>query len=85
MDDAKKRALIRSQATKKKESSDVAPTATVASNPLIKRKPLLKGNRPAKKPKVSLESVVGLMAEGKMVTPAKHGIGKGLIKALSTT
>ena len=28
MDDTKRRALIRSQAAKKKESSDVAPTAT---------------------------------------------------------
>ena len=28
MDDAKRRALIRSQAAKKKESSDVAPTVT---------------------------------------------------------
>ena len=44
-----------------------------------------KGNRPAKKPKVSLEPIVGLMAEGKTVTPAKHGAGKGLMKAPSAT
>ena len=49
MDDAKKRALIRSQATKKKESDDVAPSATVASNPSIKRKHVPKGDRQAKK------------------------------------
>ena len=59
--------------------------ATVASNPSIKRKPPPKGDHQAKKPKVSLEPVVGLMAEGKTVTPVKHGAGKGLMKALSTT
>ena len=84
MDDAKRRALIRSQATKKKEFGDVAPTATVASNPSIKRKPPPKGDRLAKKPKVPLEPVVGLMAEGaKTVTTVKHAAGKGLMKALS--
>ena len=85
MDDTKRRALIKSQAAKKKESGDVAPMVTVASNPSIKRKPPPKGDRPAKKPKVSLEPTVGLMAEGKMVTPAKHGAGKSLMKAPSTT
>ena len=67
MDDVKRRALIRSQAAKK-ESGDMAPTATVASNPSIKRKLLPKGDRQAKKPKISLEPVVGLMAEGKTIT-----------------
>ena len=76
MDDAKRRALIRSQATKKKDFDDVAPSATVASNPSIKRKPAPKGDRQAKKPKVSLEPVVGLMAEGKTVAPVKHGAVK---------
>ena len=85
MDDAKRRALIRPQATKKKESGDVAPTVMVASNPSTKRKALPKANRPAKKPKVPLEPVVGLMAEGaKTVTPMKHEVGKGLMKAPST-
>ena len=84
MDDAKRRALIRSQAAKKKESNDVAPTAMVTSNPFVKRKPTPKGDRQAKKPKVSLEPVVGLMAEDKTVTPVKHGAGKGFIKAPST-
>ena len=85
MDDAKRRALIRSQAAKKKESGDVAPTAMMASNPSIKRKPPPEGDRQAKKPKVSSEPIVGLMAKGKTVTPVKHGVGKGLMKALSTT
>ena len=85
MDDAKKRALIRSQAARKKESDDVALMATIASNPSKKRKPPPKGDCLAKKPKVPLEPVVGLMAEGtKMVTPVKHGAGKGLMKAPST-
>ena len=85
MDDAKKRALIRSQATKKKETGDVAPTGRGTSNPSTKRKPLPKGDHPAKKPKVPLEPVVRLMAEGmKTVTPVKHEAGKGLMKAPST-
>ena len=83
VDDAKRRALIKAQATKKKESGDVAPLVTVAINPSIKRKSAPKGDRQAKKPKVSLEPVVGLMAEGKMATPVKHGAGKGFMKALS--
>ena len=84
MDDAERRALIRSQAAKKKESGDVALTAMVANNPSIKRKPTPKGDRQAKKPKVSLEPVVGLMAEGKTITPMKHGASKGFMKAPST-
>ena len=62
----------------------MAPTMTVASNPSIKRKPPPKRDHQAKKPKVSLEPVVGLMAKGKTVTPVKHGAGKGLMKAPST-
>ena len=72
MDDAKRRALIKAQAAKKKESSDAAPSATVAINPSIKRKFAAKGDNQAKKPKVSLEPIVGLMAEGKTATPVKH-------------
>ena len=83
MDDAKRKALIKSQAAKKKESGDVAPSATVAINSSIKRKLAPKGDCQAKKPKVSLEPVVGLMAEGKTVTPVKHGAGKGFMKAPS--
>ena len=71
------------QATKKKESGDVASSVTVAINSSIKRKSTPKGDRQAKKPKVSLEPVVGLMAEGKTATPVKHGVGKGFMKALS--
>ena len=75
--------MIKAQATKKKESGDVAPSVTVAINPSIKRKSAPKGDRRAKKPKVSLEPVVGLMAEGKTATPVKHGAGKGFMKAPS--
>ena len=83
MDDAKRRALIKAQAAKKKESGDVAPLAMVAINPSIKRKSAPKRDRQANKPKVSLEPVVGLMAEGKMATLVKHGAGKGFMKAPS--
>ena len=83
MDDTKRRALIKAQAAKKKESSDATPFATVVVNPSIKRKSAPKGDRQAKKSKVSLEPVVGLMAEGKTVTLMRHGAGKGFMKAPS--
>ena len=81
MDDAKRRALIKSQAVKRKESYEVVLKGTA---PSIKRKPPSKSDRPLKQQKVSLEPVVGLMAEGvKTVTLVKHGSSKGLIKAPS--
>ena len=45
MDNAKRRALIKVQAAKKKESDDTAPSTTVAINPSIKRKSTPKGDR----------------------------------------
>ena len=55
------------------------------SNPSTKRKQLPKGDRPAKKPKVPLEPIVGLIAESvKTVTPMKDWAGKGPMKASST-
>ena len=82
MEDVKRRALIKSQAVKKKESDEVVPKGTA---PSFKRKPSTKSDRPLKQQKVSLEPVMGLMAEGaKTVTPAKHGTGKGLMKAPAT-
>ena len=84
MDDAKRRALIKSQAAKQKESSEVVvPKGTI---PSVKRKQSSKSDRPHKQQKVPLEPVIGLMAEGaKTVTPVKHGFGKGLMKAPSTS
>ena len=83
MDNAKRRALIKSQAVKQKESGEVVPKGTA---PSTKRKPSSKSDRPHKQQKVSLEPVVGLMAEGvKTVTPVKYGSGKGLMKAPSTS
>ena len=83
MDDAKRRALIKAQAAKRKESGEVIPKGTTST---IKRKPPSKFDRPQKQQKVSLEPVVGLMAEGaKTITPVKHGFGKGLMKAPSTS
>ena len=79
MDDAKTRATIRLQAAKNKEA-DVDPIGTSSSKLLTKRRLLSKGDCAPKKPKVSLEPIVGLMAEGvKTVTLAKHGAGKGLM------
>ena len=83
MDDAKRRTLIKAQAAMKKESDEAALSATVAINPSIKRKSAPKGDRQAKKPKVSLVLVVGLMAEGKTTTPVKHWAGKSFMKAPS--
>ena len=61
------------------------PKGMGSSNPSIKRKLPSKGGRPPKKPKVPLEPIVGLMAEGvKTVTLMKHGAGKGFMKAPST-
>ena len=83
MDNAKRRVLIKSQAAKRKEPDEVVPKGTA---PSIKRKPPSKSDRPLKQQKVSLEPVVGLMAEGvKTVTPVKHGSDKGLMKAPSTS
>ena len=79
MDDAKRRAAIRLQAAKNKDT-DVDAMGTGSSKPSAKRRPLPKGDRAPKKQKVSSEPVLGLMAEGtKTVTPAKHGGGKGLM------
>ena len=84
MDDAKRRALIKSQAAKQKKSGEVVvPKGTVSS---AKRKQSSKSDHPHKQQKVPLEPVVRLMVEGaKTVTPAKQGSGKGLMKAPSTS
>ena len=82
MDDAKRRATIRLQAAKNKEA-DVDPMGMGLSRPSTKRRPLAKGDCAPKRPKVSLEPIVGLMADGtKTATPLKHGAGKGLMMPL---
>ena len=82
MDDAKRWAMIKSQAAKKKQTGDMDPKGTGSSNLSIKGKQPSKGDCPPKKPKVPLEPVVGLMAKGtQTVTLVKHGAGKGLMKA----
>ena len=79
MDDAKRRAAIRLQAAKNKET-DVDAMGTSSSKPSAKRRLLPKGDHAPKKQKVSSEPVLGLMAEGtKTMIPAKHGGGKGLM------
>ena len=79
MENAKRKVAIRVQATKRKETNEGA-MGTGSSKPLAKKRSLLKGDRAPKKQKVSMESVIGLMAEGnKTVTLAKQGGGKGLM------
>ena len=79
MEDAKRRATIRLQAAKKKETDEGA-MGTRSSKPSAKKRPLPKGDRAPKKQKVFSEPILSLMAEGtKMVTPAKHRGGKGLM------
>ena len=79
MDDTKRRAAIRLQAAKNKEA-DVDHMGTGLSKPSTKRGQPSKGDRAPKKPKVSLEPIIGLMAEdAKTVTLAKHGASKGLM------
>ena len=76
MDDAKRRAAIKSKAAKNKET-DAGAMGTGSSRPLAKR-PMPKVDRAPKKQKVSTEPVIGLIAEGKKtVTPAKPGAGEG--------
>ena len=78
MDDAKRRVAIRSRAAKNKETDEGA-MGTGSSRPLAKR-PMPKVDCTPKKQKVSIEPVIGLMAEGKKtVTLAKPGGGKGLM------
>ena len=79
MENAKRRAAIRNQAAKRKET-DEGTMGTGSSRLSAKKRPLLKGDHAPKKQKVSTEPVIGLMAKGnKTATPAKHGGGKGLI------
>ena len=84
MDNAKRRALIKSLAVEQKKTGEVVVPKGLGSS--AKRKQPPKSDRPHKQQKVPLEPVVGLMAEGaKTVTPAKHGSGKGLMQAPSVS
>ena len=79
MEDAKRRAAIRNQVAKRKETNEGA-MRTGSSRPSAKKRSLLKGDCAPKKQKVSTEPVIVLMVEGnKTVTLAKHGGGKGLM------
>ena len=78
MDDAKRRAAIKSKAAKNKET-EAGAMGTGSTRPLAKR-PMPKVDRAPKKQKVSMEPVISLMAEGKKtMTPAKPGGSKGLM------
>ena len=71
MDDTKRRAVIRLQVTKNKDT-DVDAMGMGSSKPSAKKRPLPKGDCAPKKQKVSSEPVLSLMAEGtKRVTSDK--------------
>ena len=71
MEDTKRRAAIRNQAAKRKETDEGA-MGTGSSRLSAKKRPLVKGDRAPKKQKISTEPVIGLMAEGnKTMTSAK--------------
>ena len=85
MDATKRRAVIKQQAAKKKEVKEQPLKETGLSHPSTKRKLSEKQVRVPKKPKIVMEPVMGLEAKGrKTVTPAKHGVGKGLMKGPSS-
>ena len=86
MDVAKRRAVIKQQAAKKKEVDGQLPKETGSSNLSTKRKQPEKQGCLPKKPKIIPEPVVGLEAKGKKtVATAKHGAGKGFMKGPFTT
>ena len=71
MEDSKRRAFIKQQATiKKNQQGSQPPMGTGPANLSTKRKPSEKTDRLLKKPKVVPESVVGLKVETKKtITP----------------
>jgi len=70
MDAAKRRAFVKQQAAKKKQEEGQLPKGTGSSDSSTKRKLLEKQDHLPKKPKITLELVMGLKAEGKKtVTP----------------
>ena len=86
MDVAKRRAVIKQQAAKKKVVEGQLPKETGKSNPSTKRKQPEKQGRLPKKPKIIPRPIMGLEVEGKKtVTPAKYRVGKGFMKGSSTT
>ncbi|XP_030927987.1 uncharacterized protein LOC115993724 isoform X2 [Quercus lobata] len=80
MDDAKRRAMIKSLAVEQKKTGEIVVPSVPGSSGKRKQPP--KSDRPHKQPKVSMEPIVGLMAEGpKAVNQVKQGAGKGLMHA----
>ena len=80
MEDNKRRAYIKQQATKKKQDGIQLPKGTSPANPTTKRKPSEKTDCLPKKPKVAPKSIVGLKVEAKKtVTPLAQVRGKGIM------
>ena len=75
MEESRRKAYMKAQATKKKQKSS---KAMAQAHPSSKRKPFEKVDRPPKKPKVVAEPTVSeTAATGKL--PSKPGKGKGLM------
>lgn len=84
MDNAKRRAFIKQQTTKKKLEAGQPSKGTGSSVP-SKRKHTKKPGHQSKKPKPTTKPVVGLEVDPKKtVTPIGPGKGKGLMKGLIT-
>ena len=84
MDAARRRAYIKQQAALKKQVEGTSK-GTGSPKPSTKKKQEEKTNCLPKKPKTTLEPVVGLKAEvKKTVTPVEQGQGKGLMKGPNT-
>ena len=78
--------MIRPKAAKKVEDGSPTPKGTSPNNLSTQRKIPPKQDRVSKKLKIPSDIIVGLEAEGaKMVTPTKHGAGKGLMKGSSSS
>ena len=77
MDVAKRGAVIKQQAAKKKEKGGKLLKGMGSSNPSTKTTLPEKQDRFPKKPKTTLEPVVGLAAEGKKMVPCQAWSGKG--------
>ena len=73
MEDKRRRAYIKQQATARKKEG------TGTSNSSTKRKPVDKTNHLPKKPKVTVGPVEVTRTKTKLPPPLVHGKGKGLI------
>ena len=79
MEESKRRAYIKAQATKKKQEGKIAPKAKGQADPTTKRKPSDKVDCPSKKPKV-MTGPNASEIPAKLLTKPGLGVRKGLMK-----